>query len=472
MAENVCRVVCEADLKSDLMSSFSQVDLTQVVDRTCNNEMFLSDDPGLKDVTDAASGPWLEAGSPRSRIITSMADVRLHYAPSSEVYKYAAQHFQNAEVRGVTSFFFVGWWNIAGGEAAATALDLIAACQPCWLHVVTAHYTTAGVQLMDDVRMLQISEWAQINERMAWFDSIAPENEDPSDPTTLKAQMNALGLESSVVHYTAGQCGPVLDSSGQPMFFATGDPVVDAMGDPVDDPANPGTQLVSDGTEPMLAMTYAYHSGLQAGWVANVDLSQLESAYTLAYKPQGGQGWIGVATDTFDNGVVTAVTGVLPDGTTNNTNNGYANVYVQTAGYNVVFEGKTVTGAYVDQVHLSLYLKRRLQDALAALAVESRKIPYDNARGRARLAIRIASEMSAAQNAGHFTNDVQAWEQGGSYIRKGTGWVIRQASFAAQSAARKNQRKAPAMQVCYIPAGGVHHTPITLCTLSVPSSNV
>ena len=77
--------------------------------------------------------------------------------------------------------------------------------------------------------------------------------------------------------------------------------------------------------------------------------------------------------------------------------------------------------------------------------------------------------MTSMQALGHFTGDAVKWEDYGPYVRKGIGWVIRQDSFAAQTAARKHARIAPALQVCFIPAGATNFVPVTLCTLAVPT---
>lgn len=471
MAVNECKVVCEADLRSDLMTSITSIDLTNVVDRTCNNLMFLTDDAGKEDVSDPQSAGWLSATTPRSRIVTSLSEVKLHYSPTSEVYKAAEGFFLNSGNRGVTGFFFVGFWDRENAEGLATALDMIIACQPCWTHLVVTHYLTSGTILLDDITMLEIAEWAQINDRIPYFLSRDIKNENPSDATTLKAQLKSLGLVNSAVFYTRGHCRIVTDPvTGLPIYFAPGETVLDENGDPVDDPDNPGNNLISDGTEPRLEVHYPYLEMLSAGWAANVDFSQTGSDYTLAYKPLGGQGWIGVKVDRLTNADVTAITGVFPDGTVNPNNNGYANVYVQTAGYKVTFPGITVGGSWINQLHLNLFLKKRLQDAIAQLMVGSRRVPYDDARGKILIGNAVALVMSEAQSNGHFTNDPQPWEKFGSYVRKGDGWVIRQDNFADQTAARKNQRIAPALSVCYIPAGAVHHVPITICTLAVPTA--
>lgn len=471
MTVNECPTICEADLKSDLMTSITTTDTTLVTDRTCNNLLFVTDEAGLVDVADAGSGAWLSTTSPRSRTISSLDEIALHYPPSSEVYKMASEFFKNSGTRGVAQFFQLGLWDRGNSESIATALDMISACQPCFTHVAIVHYDSDGTILMDTVQMDAVADWCATNERMYYLMSVDDATEDPSNTANLKARLYTNGLGAGYVHYSRGHCRVVTDPvTGATQFFANGAAVTDADGNAVDDPNNPGNQLLSDGTEPMLERWYPYTEVLVAGWIANVDMTQTGSAYNIGYKPVGGEGWIGVPVDsTLDDSTVTALTGVYTNGTLNTNNNGHANAYVQSAGYRVITRGMAVSGQWLDQIHLSLFLKRQIQDAIATLFVNNRRIAFDNTRGRAALVNEVSSVLSAAQTNGHFTADPQPWERSGAYIRKGVGWVIRQDSFSAQTAARKSQRLAPQMQVCYVPGGGVQHVPITLCTIAAPS---
>lgn len=464
-----CPEVCNSDLSSDLMSSFTNLDLTNVIDRVCGGAMLLTDDAGLNVVDDALSGEWLSTDSPRTRIVTSLPEVSKHYPVSSETYKAAKTFFSNPD-RGIANYMFISLWDIEGGESPVTALDLVNTCQPCWLNFAVVHYDKNGIQLMDDVRMIQIAEWAQINEKIAYLLSIDPDLKDPSNTSNIKAQLFNLGINETYVHYTEGYCEIATDPmTGQALTYPAGAPVFDALGQPVTDPVT-GDPVLSDGTEQVIQQVYPYIELLAAGYVSKVDLSQSESRYTLAYKPRGGEGFVGLKVDTFDRGTVDTITGVFSDGQINPYNNGHANVYVRTAGYNVIFNGMTVGGNYVDQVHLKFYLRRRIQDSIAQLMVNNRSVPFDDARGQKMIAEAVGSVMRTAQNNGHFTKDPQNWEQTGNYIQAGVGWVIRQDSFSEQTAARKRARLAPQMRVCYIPAGSTHHVPVTLCTLAVPTA--
>lgn len=461
-----CPEICNADLSSDLMSSIQLVDETQVLDRTCNQALLATDDAGLVDVNDPASGAYLTTDI-RTKVIASLAEIASHYTSSSETYAAAKQFFANAGTRGVASFFILAFWDDAGGESIASAMDAVNACQPCFTHTAMVHASIAGVSYIDAVVADQLADWCSVNDKMVYLDSLDEATKDPSDNLNLTARLAALSLADQSVFYQTTACQAAVDPlTGDQLLFANGVPVVDYLGEPVDDPANPGNPLISDGTVPMTESFNPYTAFLAAGWVAAVDLSQNNSGYSLAYKPQGGEGFQGIPVSNLTDADVVAITGVFPDGTVNPNNNGYANVYAQTAGYKVLFNGQTVTGKFIDESHLNKFLRRRLRDELATLFVNRRRIPYDDARGDTLLLNAIGRVMNAAQANGHFSNDRQNFEQGGEYLRKGLAWVIRGDRFFDQTAARKNQRIAPLRTVCYVPAGGTHHAPITLCTLA------
>jgi len=260
---NQCVTVCNANLRTDLMSSVSTLNLTNVVDRTCNQVMLLTDDPGLQDVTDANSGPYLTLGQ-RTIVIATLSEIAARYAPSSETYK-AAQRFEaNKTVRGLASFFILGFWDFANGESVSAALDDISNCTPCFCHVSPVHFAVDGTSFMDSVFADQIADWSQTNERMSYQDSIDADTENPANTTNLKARLNALALTDQSVNYLIPRCEPQLDASGAQTFFPAGTPVTDYLGGPVVDPAT-NQPAISDGSVPINVPAYPYEAFMIAG---------------------------------------------------------------------------------------------------------------------------------------------------------------------------------------------------------------
>jgi hypothetical protein len=389
---------------------------------------------------------------------------------TSPTYRAARDFFSNVGQRGVTSQFLLGFWDDAGSEALTTALNAINTCNPCWTHVAMVHFKKNGTtSLMDGAAATTLAGWAQANEKIAYLMSIDVLNET-AGANDLANQLKNVGYTDAFVVYGGkGQCAYKTNASGVVQYFAPGAPVTDVDGAVVIDPAT-GIQAVSDGTTPQMERYVPYTEFITAGWIGAVDLSQSESGYDIANKPQGGIGWVGVEPTIISNGALTAATGRNLDGTINTGANGHANVYVKNEGQLGMQFGMTAGGLWIDQVHLRIYLRRRIKDALTSLFANSRRLPYDDARGRQLLANAVSSVMAEMQSVGHFTGDAVKWEDFGPYVRKGVGWVVRQDSFAAQTAARKHARIAPALSICYIPAGATNFVPVTLCTLAVPTA--
>lgn len=467
MAE--CPEICNADLAVDVMASFTDVDLTNVDESNCNGVYFLTDDAGLNDINVAASGAWLSTTDRRVRVVASLLEVAAHFSPASETYKAAKQHFDNVGQRGVVPFYSIVFWD-RGAETIVQALDAINTCNSCWTHLAMVHYDTTGATLMGSTDAIALAAWAMANEKISYLMSNDPTEDDATSSTNLSGTLNAAGVIDVYVEWSTGTCGKSIDPvTGEVLLFAVGDPVVDHLGDPVIDPLT-GVQRISDGTDERTELTYYYSEFLAAGWAANVDLSQTGQGYSLAYKPIGGLGWVGVPVNAYTNAQVTGVTGIYVNGVINPNNNGHANLYLQTSGQRGIFRGLTVGGSYVDHLHLKIHARRQLRAAVAQLFSNSRRVAYDDNRGRQRLATAMGSVLATLQVNGLLTTDNQKWESTGPYVRKGVGWVVRQDSFAAQTVARKSQRLAPALQACIIPAGAVEHLPITLCTLAQPTA--
>lgn len=465
----VCPTVCNANLASNILASFTLTDNTVRLDSTCNGVLFLTDDPGLRSTANPGSGAWLSVGQ-RVQPVSSLLEVAAHYGPNTPTYKAARDFFGNVGQRGVTGSFLLAFWNDPA-ESPVLAATAINACNACWTHLAMVHIKKDGVtSTLDNAAAVALGLWAQANEKISFFMSgdILHETVGAND---LANQLKTAGaVDAFVVYGGKGQCVQTINAAGVEQYFAPGVAVTDVDGVAVIDPAT-GVQALSDGTTPRMERYLPYTEFITAGWIAAVDLSQSDSGYDIANKPQGGFGWVGVAPTIITNGGLTAATGRNLDGTISTAANGHANVYVQNENQLGMQFGMTAGGLWVDQVHLRIYLRRRIKDALTALFANARRLPYDDARGQQLLANAVGVVMAAVQGVGHFTGDAVKWEDFGSYVRKGVGWVIRQDSFAAQATSRKHARIAPALQVCYIPAGATNFVPVTLCTLAVPTAS-
>ena len=444
-----CADTCNPDIGRSNSSVITIDDTTNVSSPNCSDVLLLV----------KHDGGGLLTTSKRVVTVSSAQEVKRYFPAASEVVRAANEYFPNIN-REIKKYYKLGYWDSAN-ESIIQALDAIAECDNCWLALTSTH--DIQETLAADIDM---ATWATANDKFYTWVSTDAANENPANANSPKAQHAALGLANSVMIYTKGQCDYVRDPiSGAvqteqvPVLDENGDPVLDGNGDPVTE------------TQPVTATYVKYHNLMAAGYIAGQDLSQREANYNFKFKPKNSVGWVGFKPDPLRPNVVIAITGENPDGTISQNNNGYGNVFVKSMGFVGYMSGKTVTGEWIDALHTKLYVKRRIQYATAVLMSQSKSLPYDDARGKNRIASAYAAEMSVMQRNGLFSNDQQTW--GRVAVRKGVAWIISAEDFIIQQADRQAMRLAPIFDICYVPAGAVNFVPITICVrLSTQTTGV
>ena len=423
-------VVCNPDIGRSNSSIITIDDTTNVSSPDCTDLILLVKEDGGGILSTTA----------RVKTMTSAPEVKRYFSAAGEVVRAANEYFPNTN-REIKKYLKVGYWDSAN-ETITEALDAIAACDNCWLVLTSTH----DVQT-EPAADLDMALWATANDKFYTWVSTDDTNLNPANANSPKATHAALNLSNSVMIYTKGQCELVRD------------------------PINGAVQVDPVTGEPVTATHIKYHNLLVGGYIAGQDLGQRNASYTLKFKPKNNVGWTGFKVDALTYSDVVAITGENPDGTIIQNNNGYGNVFVKSMGFSGYTAGKTVTGEWIDQLHTKLYVKRRLQYAVALLQSQSKKIPYDDARGKQRLASAMAVEMAACQRNGLFSGDKQTW--GRIAVRKGLAWIVAADDFIVQAADRQNQRIAPIFETCFVPDGGVHFVPILICVrLSTQTNEV
>jgi len=449
-----CPVICDPGLGTGHSTTISVVDQTLQLDGACNNAMFITDEEGLANVADPTGDAYLFTNiqdGARAQVITGVADALLHFDADGEVVKFARAVEEN-QGNGLASFFYVGLWDKSNSETLVDALDAIEACQPCWLPFTIAKQDKGDAAAVPPVAPAPIVDTLDIDVAAAWAIAnvkfFAPGSHDvalenPIDNTNLKGRLNALGYKTTAIEYIPAKCREIPNDGRDPL---------------VTDP------IITEDWHP-------YREAMLPLYMAAIDFESFQSPYTWAYKPQSGQ-WVGIPVDNISGSAKVAVTGVFPDGSLNPANNGYANVYVKDYGNPGEWPGKTVTGHWIDEQHLLLWMQRRLRQIIANLMADQRSVPYEDARGRTLILNAVSEFMTTVYNAGWFNRDAGAFTEEANYIRTGpggAGWGLRSDSYQSVSASRRSSRVAPPLQVCFIPAGSVHVLPITLCALADPT---
>jgi hypothetical protein len=207
---------------------------------------------------------------------------------------------------------------------------------------------------------------------------------------------------------------------------------------------------------------------IYAGFVAGSDLSKRGLDYTMANKPSGGAGWTDVKVDQLTSSDVSEITGRQATGVIKDNNNGYANVYIKSDGYPQETAGLTVTGKWIDSVHKSIYVRRRLRSAVALLMMSKRKVTYDKF-GENLIMNAISNEMGLMQDNRLFTNAQQPYESvdayGNQLLRNGLGWALWGMSLASAEPNLQEQRITPLWRVCYTDASADSFVDLDVCDL-------
>ncbi len=434
-----CPVVCNPGLGTGHSTTITISDQTLQLDTSCNNALLVTDEPGYLDSSDPTGPAFLftdiQDGA-RAQVITSVADALLHFDADSPVVQ-VARLIEANQNNGIVTFFYVALWDKQNSETIVDALDAIEACQPCWLPFSLVKEDSAGNAIIDTIDHDAAASWAIANDKFFSSASHDVALANPIDNTNVKGRMAALGYKTTAIEYIPAKCRSVPD------------------------PNNPGQTMAED--------WFPYREVLLPQFMANVDFEFRGSPYTWAYKPSAAQ-WVDVPVDAIDGSTKVAVTGTFPNGSLNPANNGHANVYVSDYGNPGEWPGRTVTGHWIDEQHLLLWLKRRLRQLIATLMSNNRSIPYDDARGKALFLSTISEFMTTVYNAGWLNQDGGAFDSSYDVTGPGdAGFGLRTDDYQSVTGPRRSSRVAPPMEVCFIPAGSVHVLPINLCALADPT---
>jgi hypothetical protein len=427
-----CEVVCNPDIGRSVNSSVTFSPRAVIVDPNCQEVVYLtSDDAGGKlsatnrftTITSSAEAVDLfTAGAP------VIDDIRLYFA-----------NFSN----GLRRILNVVW--VDPTKPLTEELNEVIKCNNCWLTFAAdktvIDYTDVAASV---AKYAQASAWAFENEKMFFALSIDQLDKDSENGGSTKAALNALGAHYTTLAWTAGQCQLQLD----------------VLGNPIPDPLNVGEYLTET--------VYKARHSIYSGFVAGSDLSKRGLDYTMANKPTGGAGWTDVKVDQLTSAEVSELTGRQATGVIKDNNNGYANVYIKADGYPQETAGLTVTGKWIDSIHKSIYVRRRLRNAIARLMMSNRKITYDKF-GENMIANALANEMSLMQDNRLFTNAQQPYDSFDAYgnvlLRNGLGWALWGASLESAEPNLQEQRITPLWRMCYTDAGAASFLDLDVCDL-------
>jgi hypothetical protein len=110
-----------------------------------------------------------------------------------------------------------------------------------------------------------------------------------------------------------------------------------------------------------------------ASWAARRNFDQVNTAYTLKFKR------IATINDiNLGSASVQAITGFVPELGLDPDEGHLANTYVNIGSLDMVVEGNTLSGAFVDEIHTADWLIARTQESILAVLANNARVPYTN----------------------------------------------------------------------------------------------
>lgn len=174
-------------------------------------------------------------------------------------------------------------------------------------------------------------------------------------------------------------------------------------------------------------------------------------AYTLKFKELRGA----TAAD-LTSADVQAITGFVPGSGLVSTAGNYANTYINIGGLNMLVEGSTPRGSFIDEIHAVDWLRARMQESvLAALANEPR-IPMTDVGVGFLIQAGVVPTLNRAVAAGILAVD---FDESGRLLPPYEITVDKTANIPAQ---QRRQRIAPDIKVIARFAGAIHYASVSI----------
>lgn len=194
-----------------------------------------------------------------------------------------------------------------------------------------------------------------------------------------------------------------------------------------------------------------YFGSAATGYVATRNFDQPNSAYTLKFKRLRT-----VSAMNKPSAVVQAITGFVPELGLDAEEGHFANAYVNIGGLEMVVEGSTLAGAFIDEIHASDWLIARTQEEVLAVLANNDRVPMTNT-GVHQLVAAVEAVMQRAFIAGLIA-DVEDAETGELLA----AYSIEVERVEAIPASQRRQRIAPDIRVVFRYAGAIHYATVRM----------
>lgn len=332
----------------------------------------------------------------RTKYYTSMEEIAVDHASSTQVYKAANKAFsQNPRPTGIK----VGFVDTPTGgltdESVQDELDAILEYDPGFYFV--AH--EAAMRDTPTAAQEGIIKWTEAQRKLAILGSVVATLKDAGDTTNVAAVFKGLYERSVVMHI------PVADDYGDFALAAT---------------------------------------------LSTYNFDDANSAYTAKFKSLEG-----VTPASVSSAELTAITGFVEEVGQSTTAGHCANTQVDIGDRNFVAEGSTLTpNVFIDEIHSQDWIITRTEEEILNVLLNNKRIPFDDS-GMEILASAVRLVMNQARRAGLIAMDRNPI----TGLYEPAVEIIVPSVFDVPESQRK-ARIAPAISVIFRYAGAVHYAKV------------
>ncbi len=402
---------CESPLTSDqILQVDISLDNIAINSGISNIGLFLTDDAGLVDSSDPASGGYLTTDN-RVKRVGSIEDITKHWDTNSETYEKLVKGLQATKSIGVLKVGYV--------DPAETMLDGVIEIQKCdtnWFALNHLYTRTSGTDWGDGLEVQPVAEYLMALGKMIFTDSRDVESLQSNDVTSIKYKLYASDIAFAVVDFQKSYCKTEIIGGVE-----------------VSDDAWNDTGIIT--MQQRASINHDISDSAKTTKFSNDYPSTRSSNYTIDEITN---------LTSYSKG-----TGLISGG------NGSANTYANVASFGSIYmEGLTVTGQWIDRIHQNIFVKYRIIDRIANAMKQ--KLPYteegasivDNAINRVAIQMQTSGIIS--------TDPLDAEDNDGKSYS-----IVRNSVNLATDEQRSN-RILPPYTFCYLPAGAIHSGAVSI----------
>ena len=391
------------------------------------NLLFLTDEAGLVNQADPASGDYLTTDSRLSQVC-SIDEIDLHFSRCSRTHYELSAFFgwKRGELmrpKTITIAYFD-----SANESMLEAVEAIHACFPCFYTVTHVAYDKDGTPIYDTAPQLELAEWGTAYGTRVVLPTISELLIDADETTSNAAISKQEEHTEAIYQFIEEECIPEIDAD-----------CVETGG---------------------VSNTYGVQHLVMAGVVASISSESSDYKFNVKFKPIGANELAGVSTSQLTQDELYVVTGSNPYlGGVQILSQHHVNVYHNISGKRFLLEGLTATGAHIDELVHKRYINDMLDADLMNLMTSNNVVSMADL---GKLTSTITLTIRDFINKGLITDipgsiDLNDFDD---VHLSGNGWVLTKADTTQ---AHLDSRITPTFIFCYVRPGAVNYISLGLC---------